>query len=64
MRLKRIEIQFPWNDDLLVHELRSIVLLHLDKEGKPLRWAITSIQPSKIEGLPRQVKVEAVVIVD
>ncbi len=64
MRLKVIEIEFEWAEDSSVQELRAIVLTHLCNYGKPLRWAITAIQPSKSRDISRQVKVEAVLIVD
>ena len=64
MQLKTIEIEFKWLEGSSVKELRSNVLSHLDNHGKPLRWAITAIQPSKIGDCSSQVKVEAVVIVD
>ena len=63
MSLKIIEIEFQWTEDISVQELRAVLVAYLNKYGKPLRWAITAIDPLKIEDFPRQVKVEAVVIV-
>ena len=44
-----------------VHDLRSWVLEQLQREGEPLRWAITSIQRSS-ETSQVALEVEAVLI--
>ncbi|WP_413745305.1 hypothetical protein [Synechococcus sp. MIT S9501] len=48
-------------ESLPVKSLRSWVLEQLRLEGEPLRWAITSIDPSP-EGSPTALEVEAVLI--
>ena len=56
---KRMSLITP--ESLPVKSLRSWVLEQLRLEGEPLRWAITSIDPSS-EGSTTALEVEVVLI--
>ena len=62
MRLKSLELQLDWPETLLIQDLRIYVLDELRNFGNPIRWAITSISPSK-PGCIRKINIEAVVII-
>ncbi|WP_413745741.1 hypothetical protein [Synechococcus sp. MIT S9507] len=59
LMFKRMSLITP--ESLPVKSLRSWVLEQLRLEGEPLRWAITSIDPSP-EGSSTALEVEAVLI--
>ncbi len=62
MRLKLIELDLQWPDELPIGHLRSWVIAQLSEYGEPLRWAITDIIfRQNPDGLPK-LKVEAVII--
>ncbi len=63
MKLKVLEIDFHWTEEISVDELSPLIIARLSKHGDPLRWAITAIQPYEAKNLFRQLKVEAVVII-
>ena len=62
MRLKSLELQLDWPENLLIRDLRSYIVEELRNFGDPIRWAITSISYSE-DGCPRQLNVEAVVTI-
>ena len=62
MRLKSLELQLDWPETLLIQDLRNYVVEELRYFGDPIRWAITSISPSK-PGFIRKINIEAVVII-
>ena len=62
MRLKSLNLQLDWPETLLIQDLRIFVVDELSKFGNPIRWAITSISPSK-PGCSRKLTIEAVVII-
>ena len=62
MRLKSLDLQLDWPEALLIQDLRIYVLDELRNFGNPIRWAITSISPSK-PGCSRKLNIEAVVII-
>ena len=64
MKIKLVEIDFMFPRNLTIMDLRSFVVNQLNEQGFPLRWAITSIQIPKNDDLDRQVKVEAVLIIN
>ncbi len=64
MKLKFIEIELNWPEDVFVQELRLWLLKHLSDYGQPLRWSITDTQPSSIKKIRRKLKIEAVVVVN
>ena len=61
--VKLVEINLNFPQDLTILDLRSWVVSQLNKQGEPLRWAITSIQLPIANDLDRQVKVEAILII-
>ena len=63
MRLKSLELYLEWPVDLSLQGLRLYIVEQLNDFGDPLRWAITSIQPSENKTSFRHIKVEAVVII-
>ena len=63
MRLKLLELNLQCPKELSLENLRPWLLIQLSQYGEPLRWAITSIQSSKCDGLFRQLTVEAVLII-
>ena len=62
MRLKSLELELDWPETLLIQDLRSYVVEELRNFGDPIRWAITSISPSKPRCI-RKINIEAVVII-
>ena len=62
MRLKSLELKLEWPENIPIQGLRSYVLEELRDSGEPIRWAITSISPSK-PGCIRKLNIEAVVII-
>ena len=62
MRLKSLELQLDWPENLLIKDLRSYVVEELSNIGDPIRWSITSISSSE-SGCIRQLNIEAVVII-
>ena len=59
LMFRRMSLSCP--ESLAKSSLRSWVLEQLRQEGEPLRWAITSIDPSP-EGSRTALEVEAVLI--
>ena len=59
LTFRRLSLTSP--EPLATHGLRSWVLQQLQREGEPLRWAITSIDRSP-ETAQTAVEVEAVLI--
>ena len=62
MRLKSLELKLEWPENIPIQGLRRYVLEELSDSGEPIRWAITSISPSK-PGCSRKLTIEAVVII-
>ena len=62
MRLKSLELQLEWPETISIQDLRVYVVDELSSFGNPIRWAITSISPSK-PGCSRKLTIEAVVII-
>ena len=63
VRLKLIELDLQWPDDLPIGHLRSWLIAQLSEFGEPLRWAVTGlIFRSNADCYP-QLKVEAVIII-
>ena len=63
MKLKVLQLDFQWPEDVPLGELRLWLVNELTAYGNPLRWSITSIDTSDTDHLVRQLKVEAVVII-
>ena len=61
MKLTFRRLSLTSSEPLAIHGLRSWVLQQLQREGEPLRWAITSIDRSP-ETAQTAVEVEAVLI--
>ena len=63
MRLKLVEIDLKLPRDLTTLDLRSWVVDQLNKQGEPLRWTVTSIQPPINNDMDSDVKIEAILII-
>ena len=63
VKLKTVELEFQWPNDLSFLILRKLLIAQLQKYGEPLRWAITDINPSSDTHCFRRVTVEAVLII-
>ena len=61
MRLMARQLVIPWPDAIPASGLRAWVLENIRIQAEPLRWAITSIDPSP-EGSRTALEVEAVLI--
>ena len=59
LTFRRLSLISP--ESCAINDLRSLVLKQLQREGEPLRWAITSIQRSA-ETSQVALEVEAVLI--
>ncbi len=60
--LKFLELEIKWPKDVLVEDLRVLIIEHLEKYGDPLRWAITFVSAFDAKGDFRELKLEAVVV--
>ncbi len=63
VRLKVIQLYLEWPADLSLADLRLWILTELKKQGDPLRWAITTINPAQVNESGKQLKIEAVVMI-
>ncbi len=52
-----------WPEDMPLKGLRRLVVERLKKNGEPLRWSITDIEPGLNSGALPQLQIEAVMIV-
>ncbi len=59
-----LQLDFYWPHGISVFELRQWLLDQLKEYGEPLRWAITDIRHCAESKGFRELKVEAVLIVD
>ena len=64
MKLKTLEMELIWGEDIPLSNLRLWIINRLSQHGNPLRWAITEVSLANSKKLPRQIIVEAVVIVN
>ena len=62
MRLKSVELEMAWPEDIPIRGLRVLVLEKLEHFGEPLRWSINTMSAKK-SPLSRALKIEAVVII-
>ena len=62
MKLKALEMELSWGEDIPLSNLRLWIKSRLSQYGEPLRWAITGVSSTNPENLSRQIIVEAVVI--
>ena len=63
MRLKMLELNFKWPEEVSLNDLRPLILDELAKHGEPLRWAIAFVEDSAPHDFCRQLRIEAVVII-
>ncbi len=61
MIVEVVRLHLIWPDEVTVLQLRSWLISHIECHGKPLRWAITSVQPASSNGNPRSLILEAVI---
>ena len=61
MKLKFLEFDFEWREEVSLKQLRECLRSKLEDYGEPLRWAITNVR--KVDNMScRVLKIEAVVI--
>ena len=63
MRLKTIELNINWPNEITLFSLRNYLIGQIEQYGQPLRWAITEIQPLNMKTHSRRLKLEAVVVI-
>ena len=63
MRLKTIELNIDWPDEITLFSLRNYLIGQIEQYGQPLRCAITEIQPLNMKTHSRRLKLEAVVVI-
>ena len=61
MRLKFFHLSFQWPEHLPLQDLRKYLIEEISKYGKPLRWAITSVEGGAEPFSNRKVNIEAVI---
>ncbi len=59
-----LELELNWPQNVTILELRNWIISHLNSYGSPLRWAITDVKSSKGTAFNRQIKVEAVLLIN
>ena len=59
-----LELELSWPENVSTFGLRNWVMSHLNSYGSPLRWAITNVKGSKGSVFNRQIKVEAVLLIN
>ena len=64
MKLKMLQLELRWPDELPLFELRKWLLGQIRDHGEPLRWSIATLEPPLDGERFRKLRVEAVVITD
>ena len=64
MRLKFIQLEIQWSNQVTVFDLRELIKGNLKKYGDPLRWSITASKESLLNDCFRSLTVEAIVILE
>ncbi len=62
MNLEFIEFELDWPSDLSVIDLRNYILSNLTTYGKPIRWAITSLNTHS-GTITQKIHIEAVFLI-
>ena len=64
MIVEVVQLHLIWPDEVSIFQLRTWLLSQVQSYGRPLRWAITSVQPGISDGAPRNLILEAVITRD
>ncbi|KGG13476.1 MULTISPECIES: hypothetical protein [Prochlorococcus] len=63
MRLQTLEFSVKWPNNLPISDLREYLINLINKEGEPLRWAITNVKHTRNTKEGCELDIEAVVII-
>ena len=64
MEVNFIELDLEWPPEKTFSALRELILCTLRLKGDPLRWAITQINSSSSHDGARNLRIEAVVVLE
>jgi len=63
VKLEFIELDLEWPSELSLFELKNYILSELMEHGKPLRWAITSVN-TQLENKNQIISLEVVFMIN
>tara|TARA_B100000073_G_scaffold319282_1_gene298062 strand:+ start:2414 stop:2605 length:192 start_codon:yes stop_codon:yes gene_type:complete len=63
MKLKNLEFQLQWPDEIKLVSLRKFITSNILKEGELVRWSIIDIRHSKNSHNEKTLLINAVIII-